>query len=67
MFTLLAEVDYEGILPIVIQSVQLGPGVGGYRPGALFDLADRISLYQGPFFAATACRCHGVISGGQIR
>jgi len=67
MFTLLAEVDYEGILPIVIQSVQLGPGVGGYRPGALFDLADRICLHQGPFFAATACRCHGVISGGQIR
>jgi len=67
MFRLLAEVDYRAIAPFVIQSVQLGPGVGGYRPAVLFDLADRISRHQGVFFTATACRCHGVVSGGQIR
>ncbi len=67
MFRLLAEVDYKAVSPFVIQSVQLGPGVGGYRPDSLFDLADRICRHQGAFFTATACRCHGVVSGGQTR
>lgn len=67
MFAILGDLDFGGILPCVIQSVQLGPGVGGYRPAALYELLDRISRHRGTFFAATACRCHGVISGGWIQ
>ena len=63
MFRLLSEVDFPGTVPFVIQSVQLGPGVGGYKPDALFDLLDRIASHRGPCFVATACRCHGVVSG----
>jgi len=66
MFRLLAEIEFPGITPFVIQSVQLGPGVGGYRPKVLFDLLDRIEAHRGPCFVATACRCHGVVSGGRM-
>ncbi|MDD9305064.1 MAG: potassium transporter [Desulfobacter sp.] len=66
MFTLLSKIDLLGIQPFVIQSCQLGPGVGGYRPNVLFDLLDRLCDHQGPCFVATACRCHGVVSGGQV-
>jgi len=66
MFRLLAQIEFPGLIPFVIQSVQLGPGVGGYRPAALFDLLDRIKAHQGTCFVATACRCHGVVSGGRM-
>ena len=67
MFRLLAGIAFSGITPFVIQSIQLGPGVGGYRPRTLMDVRDRISRHRGDFFLATACRCHGVLSGGCIR
>ncbi len=66
IFRILAEVNYPLVKPFVIQSVQLGPGVGGYRPEALFDLLERIESHRGPCFVATACRCHGVVSGGRM-
>jgi hypothetical protein len=66
MFALLVRINIQGITPFVIQSSQLGPGVGGYRPTILFDLLDRLSLHKGPCFVATACRCHGVMSGVQV-
>lgn len=67
MFRLLSEVQYKDIQPFVIQSEQLGPGVGGYRRSDLLAFRDRIAEYTGTFFAATACRCHGVVSGGYIK
>ena len=66
MFRFLAEMHYPRVKPFVIRSVQLGPGVGGYGPEALFDLLERIEAYRGLCFVATACRCHGVVSGGQM-
>ena len=48
-----------------IRSRQLGPGVGGYRPDDLIDLADQIRKAKGTnrlFLISTACRCHGVTS-----
>ncbi len=65
MFTLLKDIRFGQFLPVVIRSEQLGPGVGGYRPKALFDLAGQIRRCDGLFFVATACRCHAVISGGK--
>ncbi|PIE61364.1 MAG: potassium transporter [Desulfobacterales bacterium] len=67
MFELLAQIRFQDIKPFVIQSEQLGPGVGGYRPNALFELKKQLEVYRGPCFTATACRCHGVISGSLRR
>lgn len=66
MFSLLADLGLAAPAPFVIRSVQLGPGVGGYRPAALFDLLDRLERHRGRCFVATACRCHGVVSGAVI-
>jgi hypothetical protein len=52
-----------------IRSHQLGPGVGGYRPGELLDLIETIKKRRNsnrPFLISTACRCHGVISALSI-
>jgi hypothetical protein len=67
MSALIAGLDVRGVVPFVIQSRQLGPGVGGYSPGDLFDLAGRIGRHHGRCIVATACRCHGVISGGFVK
>lgn len=66
MFALLARLDIRGVTPFVVRSHQLGPGVGGYRPAVLYDLLDRLRLHRGRCCIATACRCHGVISGGRV-
>jgi len=47
----------------VIASRQLAPGVGGYSPRRLLDLARDMGALQGNVLIATACRCHGVIHG----
>ncbi|MCG8687615.1 MAG: NAD-binding protein [Desulfobacterales bacterium] len=66
MFELLEKKSYESIKAFVVRSMQLGPGVGGYRPNVLFDLVDGLACHQGPCFVATACRCHGVVTAGRI-
>ncbi len=63
MFQLLAETSVPPFRPLVIRSRQLGPGIGGYRPGDLFDLLERIRAVHGNILLCTACRCHGVITG----
>jgi hypothetical protein len=67
MFRVIAEFNFPQMVSFVIQSRQLGPGVGGYTPADLFGLADRISRHRGRCLVATACRCHGVISGGFVK
>lgn len=64
LFRLLARLGAPDLPAFVIQSLQLGPGLGGYQPAVLFDLADRLEQHRGPCFVATACRCHGVVTGG---
>lgn len=64
MFKLLSQLQFQNFSSLVIQSLQLAPGVGGYRPGALFSLLKKIEKVKGPFLLSTACRCHGVITGG---
>jgi TrkA-N domain len=63
MTTLLSQLEFENFSSLVIQSRQLGPGVGGYTPQALFDLLEKIKVGKAPFFLSTACLCHGVITG----
>jgi hypothetical protein len=59
----LASLNLAGYEIRVIPSRQLAPGVGGYPPGRLLDLARDMGALKGNVLIATACRCHGVIQG----
>jgi hypothetical protein len=59
----LASLHLAGYAIRVIPSRQLAPGVGGYPPGRLLDLAREMRALKGNVLIATACRCHGVIHG----
>lgn len=62
MFELLGELNVPGFTPLVIRSHQLAPGVGGYRPDALFGLLEHTANTENPLIVSTACRCHGVLT-----
>jgi hypothetical protein len=51
---------------IVIQSIQLGPGAGGYPPKALLDARDRVATSDRPILLATACACHAVVDAFRL-
>ncbi len=59
----LASLHLAGYEIRVIASRQLAPGVGGYSPRRLLDLARDMGALKGNVLIATACRCHGVIHG----
>jgi hypothetical protein len=59
----LASLHLAGYEIRVIPSQQLAPGVGGYPPWQLLDLARDMGALKGKVLIATACRCHGVIQG----
>ena len=62
LFRLLADLDLDDIVPIVIRSRQLLPGVGGITPGDLWAALDTVCrIERGRILVATACRCHGVL------
>lgn len=63
----LAALEVPGYLIAVIPSRQLAPGVGGYSPGRLLDLARDLAGREGKILVATACRCHGVVHGFRRR
>ncbi|MBS3733228.1 MAG: potassium transporter [Desulfobacterales bacterium] len=62
MFNKIRQMKIPGFEVLLIQSRQLAPGVGGYRPEDLFQLRRRLAEKTGEFLVATACRCHGVIT-----
>ncbi len=59
----LASLNLAGWEIRVIPSRQLAPGVGGYPPGGLLEMARDVAALEGKVLIATACRCHGVIQG----
>jgi hypothetical protein len=59
----LASLHLSGYQVKVIPSRQLAPGVGGYVPGRLLNLARDLDALTGKILIGTACRCHGVIHG----
>jgi hypothetical protein len=62
LFRLLGRFDVDGVLPIVIRSYQVLPGVGGFYPADLLSALDTLcSNSHRPLMIATACRCHGVV------
>jgi hypothetical protein len=63
LFVKLAEASRPGLPILVVASRQLAPGVGGYAPRRLVELAETVAEAAGPLLIATACRCHGVVHG----
>ncbi|BBO79699.1 hypothetical protein DSCO28_02650 [Desulfosarcina ovata subsp. sediminis] len=62
LFRLLAGLELDDVLTIVLRSHQLQPGVGGLIPADMIhalDIAER--SHRRPLMIATACRCHGVV------
>jgi len=51
----------DGFSTIVIQSQQILPGIGGYRPEDLYHALDFVKTSEGPILLSTACNCHGVV------
>jgi len=51
----------QGFNSIVIRSHQLAPGVGGYKPGQLFEALKEVEAARTPVLLSTACSCHGVM------
>ncbi len=66
MFSVLTDTRLRAFRSLVVRSRQLGPGVGGFRPGQLFDLLDQLSSSPGNTLVATACRCHGVVTAMRV-
>ena len=67
MFRLLAALEFDDMLSIVLRSHQVLPGVGGIHPEDLWtalDVAEKNS--HRPLMVATACRCHGVVDLVQL-
>jgi hypothetical protein len=63
LYLKLAEASRPGLPILVVASRQLAPGVGGYAPRRLTELAAEVAETPGPLLIATACRCHGVVHG----
>ena len=57
----LKSIQLKNLKSVVIRSHQLVPGVGGYKPQALYEALKEIETAQMPVLLSTACRCHGVI------
>lgn len=62
LFRLLAGLTLDDLVPVVVRSHQLLPGVGGIDPADLWQARRTASECAGrPLMIATACRCHGVL------
>ncbi|MGD9246430.1 MAG: potassium transporter [Desulfobacteraceae bacterium] len=67
MFDLLSGITYPGLQSLVIRTLQLGPGIGGYRPAMLFELLEQVEQAENNLLLSTACRCHGVVTAWNLR
>jgi len=61
LYKRIEEISYKDYRSIVIQSHQLAPGVGGYRPEALKTSLAEALKGNTPILYTTACFCHGVM------
>jgi hypothetical protein len=61
LYQAIAALSHDGFLNLVLQSEQLAPGIGGIKPGALFDALAAVQRHPESILLSTACRCHGVV------
>lgn len=62
LHTFLADLTIEKFSPVVIRSLQLAPGVGGFRAATLWTLYQEMRSRKGHFLFSTACKCHAVMN-----
>lgn len=67
MFRLIGELELDGNASVVVRSLQMAPGVGGYLPETLFTARAAVACSNGPILLATACRCHAVVHAVHVR
>jgi hypothetical protein len=67
LFQKLAEASTPDWPIFVVPSRQLAPGVGGYPPVLLLELAEKVVQAARLVLVATACRCHGVVHGLKLQ
>lgn len=53
--------NVPGFEALVVQSIQLAPGVGGYPAAILQALYEHIAGCPGKYLVSTGCKCHGVV------
>lgn len=63
LFARLTAASLPGWRTLVLASRYLAPGVGGFPPQRLLDLAEEMAGVRRKALIATACRCHGVVHG----
>lgn len=61
LFEHLGRIELAGAGLVIVRSLQLAPGVGGYRGDYIEEKLLDISRRPGSYLVATSCRCHGVI------
>ena len=61
LFELLNRIEIMSAGVVVVRSLQLAPGVGGYQGGYLENILHGLSKEAGSYLVATSCRCHGVV------
>lgn len=62
LYRLLATLDCGDFSPLILQSRQFHPGVGGFFPEDLWHLLERVrALPDTPLLIGTACKCHGIV------
>lgn len=59
----------EGFVTVGIQSLQLAPGVGGFKPEVLWAALEKIreNGFKKNYLLSTACLCHGVLDAFCLR
>jgi hypothetical protein len=62
----LSELDFAGFKSVVVQSVQLSPGVGGFSPRGLYEALSHVRHSKAPVLMSTACKCHGVVNAFRL-
>lgn len=62
------ELKIEGFVSLGIRSIQLAPGVGGYKPEALWAVLERVRQTGAgkDYLLSTACLCHGVLDAFRL-
>lgn len=67
LFDRLGQIALADFRVVVVRSLQLAPGVGGYPMGRLLKVFNAIERTPGKYLVATSCRCHGVIDALEWR
>lgn len=67
LYEVLCSLQVPGFRLAGLRSRQLGPGVGGVLAKDFISLFEKVKGKPGRWILYTACRCHGVLSGLEVR